>query len=107
MSRALAVLGKNGYRIVRVLGNEEGEQCVDYVHRLVKFESDHSAYGIAVLNFGSHELALAAHLHRMQQRGGWDPSELPMIAVESQRQVCNFLASFSAFLYHSERLIRD
>ena len=105
MPYAIAIYDSGSWRPVRSMTDDEAAACIDAIKRLHKFESDHSAFVIADTNALAYHQAIEGHVLRITQRGAYHPFELHVIAFDANRNICNYLASFSAFLYQSERLI--
>jgi hypothetical protein len=107
MPIALAAFTKGSRRIIRIFAPDEGAVYRDLARRVRKFESDEAPFVIATRNMAEHEAMLSRHVSRWASRGRYSPDELPLIALDAQRTVANFLASFYALLEQNKRLIID
>jgi hypothetical protein len=107
MPYAMAIYESGTWKPVLSLADADAAACIDAIKRLHKFESDHSAFVIAHMNALAYEQGIENHVKRITQRHAYHPFELHVIALDANRNICNFLFSFTAFLDQSERLIRD
>ena len=102
MSVSLGVAGKKNIKGIRKLSDSEFEEFKKANSHLIQFTRDQNLFNIVRLNFEDYVKLLNEYLQEFIQNPRTIQSKMPMMFLNINRLIINYLSAIRTFLDHSE-----